>query len=90
MSMGFSRQEYWSGFPFPSPGDLLNPGMEPRSPALQAASLPSEPPGKPCLESELIKVCVAQRSSSGSSRNRALNCEDQPHGIKTQVHRDGL
>ena len=47
LSMGFSRQEYWSGFPFPSPGDLPNSGIEPRSPALQANSLPSEPPGKP-------------------------------------------
>ena len=46
-SMGFSRQEYWSGVPFPSPGDLPNPGIEPRSPALQADALPSEPPGKP-------------------------------------------
>ena len=44
LSMEFSRQEYWSGLPFPSPGDLLNPGMEPRTPALQALS--SEPPGK--------------------------------------------
>ena len=47
LSMGFSRQEYWSGMPFPSPGDLLNPGIEPGSPALQADSLPSEPPEKP-------------------------------------------
>ena len=46
-SMGFSRQEYWSGFPFPSPGDLPDPGIEPRSPALQADTLTSEPPGKP-------------------------------------------
>ena len=46
-SMGFSRQECWSGFPFPSPGDLPIPGTEPRSPALQADALPSEPPGKP-------------------------------------------
>ena len=45
-SMGFSRQEYWSGLPFPSPGDLPNPGIKPRSPALQADALPSEPPGK--------------------------------------------
>ena len=42
LSMGFSRQEYWSGLPFPSPGDLPNPGIEPRSPALQADALPSE------------------------------------------------
>ena len=42
---GFSRQEYWSGLPRSPPGDLLNPGTEPRSPTLQADSLPSEPPG---------------------------------------------
>ena len=48
LSMGFSRQEYWSGLPFPSPGDLPNPGIEPGSPALQTDALPSEPPGKPC------------------------------------------
>ena len=41
--MGFSRQEYWSGLPFPSPGDLPDPGIEPSSPALQADALPSEP-----------------------------------------------
>ena len=45
--MDFSRPEYWSGSPFTSPGDLPNPGIEPRYPALQADSLPSEPPGKP-------------------------------------------
>ena len=45
-SMGFSSQEYWSGLPFPSPGDLPKLRIEPRSPALQADALPSEPPGK--------------------------------------------
>ena len=45
-SMEFSRPEYWSGSPFPSPGDLPNPGIKPRSPALQADSLPAEPQGK--------------------------------------------
>ena len=45
-SMGFSRQEYWSGVSFPSPGDLPDPGIEPRSPALRVDALPSEPPGK--------------------------------------------
>ena len=45
-SMGFSRQEYWSGLPFPSPGHLPDPGIEPGSPALQADALTSEPPGK--------------------------------------------
>ena len=49
-SMGFSRQEYWSGLPFPSPGGLLNPGIEPRSPTLQAEALTSAPPGKPCIQ----------------------------------------
>ena len=47
LSMGFSRQEYWSGLPCPSPGVLPDVGIKPRSPALQVDSLPSEPPGKP-------------------------------------------
>ena len=51
LSMGFSRQERWSGLPVPSPGDLPDPGIEPRSPALQGDSLPSEPPGKPHIPS---------------------------------------
>ena len=46
-SIEFSRQEYWTGLPLPSPGDLPDPGMKPGSPALQADILPSEPPGKP-------------------------------------------
>ena len=45
LSMEFSRQEYWSGLPFPTPGDLPDPGIELESPALQADSLPSEPLG---------------------------------------------
>ena len=45
--MGFPRQEYWSVLPFPSPGELLDPGIEPRSPTLKADSLPAEPQGKP-------------------------------------------
>ena len=47
LSMEFSRQEYWSGLPFPPPGDLPNPGIKLRSPKLQVDSLPSEPSGKP-------------------------------------------
>ena len=47
LSMGFPNQEYWSGLPFPPPGDLPDASIEPRSPALQADSLPSKPPGKP-------------------------------------------
>ena len=49
LSMGFSRQECWSGLPFPSPGDFPDPGIKPGSPALQADALLSEPPGKPSM-----------------------------------------
>ena len=55
LSMEFSREEYWSGLRCPPPGDLLDPGMEPRSPAVQADSLPSEPPGKPLLRLKMPK-----------------------------------
>ena len=56
-SMGFSRQEYWSGLPFSSPGDLPDPGVEPGSPAFQADALTSEPPGKPIIVSgELLFI----------------------------------
>ena len=51
LSMEFSRQEYWSGLPLPSPGGLPDPGIELRSPALQADTVPSEPPGKPLVGS---------------------------------------
>ena len=57
LSMGFSRQEYWSGLPFPSPGHLPNPGIEPGSPALQADSLPSEPPGRPSVPDARLHEC---------------------------------
>ena len=56
-SMRFSRQEYWSGLPFPSPGDLPYPGIEPWSPALQADTLTSQPPGKP-NKVHLVKAMV--------------------------------
>ena len=52
--MGFSRQEDWNGLPFPFPGDLPNPGIEPGSPALQVDSLLAEPPGKPNLNNDWI------------------------------------
>ena len=62
---GFSRQEYWSGLPFPSPRDLPYPGIEPRSPALQTDSLPSEPPGS---KEDVVRIydgilCVCVLSS---------------------------
>ena len=54
--MGFSRQEYWNGLPFPSPEDLPDPGIEPRSPALQADALPSESCGCNIKNDRMISV----------------------------------
>ena len=56
LSKRFSRQEYWRGLPFPSPGDLPDPGIEPTFPALQVDSLLSEPPGKSPQFSDTIKI----------------------------------
>ena len=84
--MEFSRQEYWSGLPFPSPGDLPDPGIKPGSPALQGDALPSEPPGKllswpPWHIHTSVKVLVAQ---SCPSLCGPLNCSPpgpSVHGI---------
>ena len=57
LSMGFSRQEYWSGLPFPLAGDLLDPGIEPESPALAGGFFTTEPPGKPNLRAENSYSC---------------------------------
>ena len=65
-SMGLSRQEYWSGLPFHSPGDLPNPGIEPRSPTSQVDSLPSEPPGKLFLKARLARGHLALLCPLGS------------------------
>ena len=62
LSMGFSRQEYWSELPFPSPGNLPDPGIKPGSPALQADSLPTEPPGKP-KEVGRTDTCICMAES---------------------------
>ena len=70
-SMGFSRQEYWSGLPFSSPGDLPDPGIEPSSPTLQADYLLSEPPGKP------NKCCLVTKSCPTLL---------QPHGQIGRAH----
>ena len=61
LSMEFSRQEYWNRLPFPSPGDLLNPGPEPRSPALQTYSLLPEPPGKPVFHKGCTNLYFPQQ-----------------------------
>ena len=70
LSVGFSRQEYWSGQPFPSPDDLSHLGIESGSPALQADSLPIEPPGKP-----YYNICAVLSCSVVSSSWR-------PHGLQ--------
>ena len=58
--MEFSRPDYWSGYPFPSPEHLPNPGIEPRSPALQVNSLPAEPQGKPLkIKAQQKSICLA-------------------------------
>ena len=75
--MEFPRPEYWSGKPFPSLGDLPNPGIEPRSPALQVDSLPAEPQGKPKNTgagslSLLQGIFLAQESSRGLLHRRSI------------------
>ena len=70
-SMDFSRPEYWSEYPFPSPGDLSNLGIKPRSPALQADSLPAEPPGKP-KNTGVDSLSLLQRIFQTQESNRAL------------------
>ena len=67
-SMGFFRQEYWSGLPFPSPGDIPDPRIKPRSPALEADALPSEPPGQSnCLRREHRSWCILLPYTNSSS-----------------------
>ena len=73
--MGFSRQEYWSGLPFPSPGDLPDPGIEPGSPTLQAESLLSEPPGKTLLlggEAEHLTHLVIKVSPKEEGKKKPI------------------
>ena len=72
--MEFSRPEYWSGEPFPSPGNLRNPGIEPRSPALQEDSLLSEPPGKP-KDTEMGSLSLLQGTFQTQESNPGfLHC----------------
>ena len=64
---GFSRQKYWHGLPFPSPGNISNPGIKPRSPALRADSLPVEPPGKRPILYDSNSMTFWKRQSYGDS-----------------------
>ena len=72
-SMEFSRQEYWSGLPHPSPGDLPNPRIEPSSPTLQVDSLLSEPPGKPFCEA---------RVGSNEDHRKSVNGTVPPYSLQ--------
>ena len=79
--MGFSRQEYWSGLPFPFPGDVPNPGIEP--PALQADALLSEPPGK----SSVMYVCTASAEKAMAPHSSTLAWKipwkEEPSGLQS-------
>ena len=72
LSMEFSRQEYWSGLPFPTPGDLPDPGIKPGSPALQADSLPSEPPGKPIIQDRKDYIGCKERKSLNRNLEKTI------------------
>ena len=72
LSMEFSRQEYWSGLPFPFPGDLPSPGIQHRSPALQADSLPSEPTGKPLNSSTYNQLIFNKGAKNTQGRKDSL------------------
>ena len=92
LSMGFSRQENWSRLPFPSPGDLPDPGIEPQSPTLQADALTSEPPGKPWMweldykESWAPKNCCFWTMVLEKTLESPLDCKEiQPVNPKRKL-----
>ena len=77
LSMGFPRQEYWSGLPCTPPGDIPNPGIKPRSPALQPDSSPIEPPGKPTIViTELLLILISLYHDWSKENNRILYHEN--------------
>ena len=100
LSMGFPRQEYWSGLPCPLPGDLLDPGIKSRSPALQPESLPSEPPGKDTKNSDnTIKkdisqihmhiadsLCCTAETNTLYSNNKIRNNLPPKKAVKKKAH----
>ena len=85
LSMGFSRQEYWSGLSFPSPGDLRDPRIEPRSPALQADSLLSEPPGKPSIFHSFLKLLFINLFRKDKGKEKIRGSRDWIRLVKAQA-----
>ena len=73
LSMEFSKPEYWTGYPFPSPGDCPNPGIKPRSPTLQADSSPAEPQGKP--SEELLHLSFNCHLNLSCLKSRKMECK---------------
>ena len=85
LSMGLSRQEYCSGLPCPPPGDLLDSGIEPRSPALRGDSLPSDPQGKP-KSSEMNSLSNLQGNFQTQELNQGLpNCRQILYQLSYQL-----
>ena len=83
LSMGFSRQEYWSGLPFPSLGDLPNPGIEPGSPTFQADALTSKPPGR--LDINCKKKKTIRNTNTQTLNNTFLNNQHVTEEIKREI-----
>ena len=83
LSVGFSRQEYWSGLPFPSPGDLPDPGIEPGFPTLEADALTSEPPGK--TRYQLQEKKSVRNTNIWRLNNIFLNNQQVTNEIKREI-----
>ena len=83
LSMGFSRQEYWSGLPFPSSSDLPDPGIKPGSPELQTDSLPSEPPEKPLkdMSDQISRSVVSDSLQPHESQHARPPCPSPTPGV---------
>ena len=91
LSMGFSRQEYWSGLPYPLPGDLPNPGIKPRFPTLQAVSLLTEPPG--CIHSYNLPAAVQTEEFAEDpfgGGNTSLSLDEQIAAFERRLLEDAL
>ena len=92
LSMGFPRQEYWSGLPFPSPGDLPSPGVEPTSPELAREFFATAPPGKPHVGTAGVEQVASGKllcHTGSSAQCSAMNARSQM-GWEGRLQREGL